>query len=242
MTTLRYTCLLVGWAFASGLHAQGVSAAADSFFRQKIPMQSFDRQEWSRVSASLDYSQRKEPDASGTGFSLPDLRLGNLGPIVRAVTVVAAVALLLFLIYRITDDGYAFRPGDKKIRPSLRPDDMAAIEADLPDADLAHPLANAITAGDYPLAVRLHYLTILQLLARQGRITWKREKTNGEYLRELPPADWASAVADATRTFEQVWYGETRLSETAYRSVDNSFRQLRRRLAGADTGSGGAET
>jgi hypothetical protein len=233
---LRFAFLLLaGWTAAAALSAQP-APPTDSFLRRSVPLQSFDRQAWSRLTEPLDYPLEEEPDAGGPDFSLPGFRLDWLGPFVRAVAVGTLVVLLVFLVFRITDHAYIFRPGNKKTKPAFGIVKLAAIEADLPDADLEKPLALALDSGDYTLAVRLHYLSILQVLARNGWINWKKEKTNGEYLRELPPADWAPAVAAATRSFEQVWYGEMRLSADRYRSLESTFRQVHRQLTGKQTG------
>ncbi|AII52990.1 DUF4129 domain-containing protein [Hymenobacter sp. APR13] len=66
----------------------------------------------------------------------------------------------------------------------------------------------AETAGNYRLAVRLGYLQVLKQLTDQGLIRWQPDKTNHDYLFELPPGPLPDAFRELTRQFDYVWYGE----------------------------------
>lgn len=69
-------------------------------------------------------------------------------------------------------------------------------------------LTTAETAGNYRLAVRLGYLQVLKQLADQGLIRWQPDKTNHDYLFELPAGPLPEAFRELTRQFDYVWYGE----------------------------------
>jgi hypothetical protein len=69
-------------------------------------------------------------------------------------------------------------------------------------------LAEAESAGNYRLAVRLGYLQVLKQLTDLGLIRWQPDKTNHDYLYELPTGPLATAFRQVTQQFEYVWYGE----------------------------------
>lgn len=79
---------------------------------------------------------------------------------------------------------------------------------DLHGLDLAPMLAEAEQRGSYRLAVRLGYLLVLRQLSDQGLIRWQPDKTNHDYLYELPSGPLPDAFRELTRQFEYVWYGE----------------------------------
>lgn len=91
-----------------------------------------------------------------------------------------------------------------------------AAPEDIHGVNFAGALAEAETAGNYRLAVRLGYLLVLRHLTERGLIRWQPDKTNHEYLLELAGTPWAAGFRELTRQFELVWYGELPLPPAAY--------------------------
>lgn len=79
---------------------------------------------------------------------------------------------------------------------------------DLHGLDLDTLLTQAEDARNYRLAVRLGYLRVLRQLSDKGLIRWQPDKTNHDYLYELPTGPLPEAFRELTRQFEYVWYGE----------------------------------
>ncbi len=93
----------------------------------------------------------------------------------------------------------------------------------LPDARERSPLgwrahADALAAERlYREAIRAQYLSVLARLDRTREIDYRRERTNGEHQRSFSGSAARRAMfADATRRFEEAWYGEVPLDEAAY--------------------------
>ena len=79
---------------------------------------------------------------------------------------------------------------------------------DLHALDLDTLLTQAEADRNYRLAVRLGYLRVLRQLSDKELIQWKPDKTNHDYLFELPNGPLPAAFRELTRQFEYVWYGE----------------------------------
>ncbi|MBC7449019.1 MAG: DUF4129 domain-containing protein [Hymenobacteraceae bacterium] len=107
--------------------------------------------------------------------------------------------------------------------------DVALAESPFTD-DLAARLAEAEVRGDYRLAVRLGYLTALRQLADRELIRWLPDKTNQQYLRELPAGPLRDAFAPLTRQFELAWYGELIPTAPEYAAARESRAVLTRAL------------
>jgi hypothetical protein len=98
----------------------------------------------------------------------------------------------------------------------------------LHETDLERFLRQALTDTDYRTAVRLYYLSILKQYSLREIISWKKDKTNNEYLTEVRRSN-APTYADfraATLIFERVWYGEKVIEARDYAKIQPKFEQL----------------
>lgn len=84
-------------------------------------------------------------------------------------------------------------------------------------------IADAVSAKDYRLAVRLLFLRSLKQLADAGLIDWKADKTNTDYARELKNTEHKHGFMHVARQFEYVWYGDFPVAEPLYGQINISF-------------------
>ncbi len=101
--------------------------------------------------------------------------------------------------------------------------------------DLADRLAEAEAAGNYRLAVRLGYLTSLRTLADREMVRWLPDKTNIQYVRELPVGALREQFARLTRQFEVAWYGELYPTADDYATVRETRAAVARALGAASS-------
>ncbi|GGE94437.1 DUF4129 domain-containing protein [Hymenobacter cavernae] len=87
---------------------------------------------------------------------------------------------------------------------------------DIHAVDFPARIAEAEAAGDYRLAVRLGFLSVLKQLTDRGLLTWRPEKTNADYLAEVPAGPLHAAFGQVARQFEYAWYGELPLTAAQY--------------------------
>lgn len=68
--------------------------------------------------------------------------------------------------------------------------------------------AELMGSGRFREAVRAWYHAVLVTLFRSGLLHYRKDRTNWEYAYALgPELPWRPGFVEATRTFEQVWYG-----------------------------------
>jgi hypothetical protein len=68
--------------------------------------------------------------------------------------------------------------------------------------------AELMGAGRFREAIRAWYHAVLVSLFRVGALHYRKDRTNWEYAYALPSSvPWRAGFVDATRTFEQEWYG-----------------------------------
>jgi len=108
--------------------------------------------------------------------------------------------------------------------------DFELVHEDIRGLDFDRLIDEAVAARDYRRAVRLLYLKTLKTLAARNLIDWQRDKTNHEYINELPQPTLRRAFAHLTTLFEYVWYGDFTVDEAVYGRVRESFVRFDKEL------------
>jgi hypothetical protein len=91
-------------------------------------------------------------------------------------------------------------------------------------------------AGRFREAIRAWYHAVLVSLFRVGALHYRKDRTNWEYAYALPSGiPWREGFLDATRTFEQEWYGRR---NTAVETAESYERRAQAILAELRQGAG----
>ncbi len=91
-------------------------------------------------------------------------------------------------------------------------------------------LDKAIAAGNYRLAVRLLYLRLLKQLTDKGKIRYREESTNADYLAQLFKTQLYSDFFRVTRHYEYSWYGLFPVSEQVFTTIRHEFEKLEAKI------------
>ena len=159
-----------------------------------------DREKWEELTKELDYPVPILPEEEE---EIRPASSRSWGTVLKVGAVIVSVALIAFLLSQLLSGTSLFAPANRKIQTSLEVS-LEEIEERLLEADIPDHLREAIRAGDYKMAVRLHYLALIQSLAHRRLIRWEREKTNGDYLRELQSQPFFADFREMTLVFEQI--------------------------------------
>lgn len=133
---------------------------------------------------------------------------------VLVIVKLSGIQLDSFLSRKERNTGIPYQVGEETIHPD----------------DFPVRIEEAKAAGNYRLAVRLHYLYLLKSLSDKGLIQWHPEKTNHEYLNELPQEMMRDLFRRSTRVFEYVWYGNFPIDREGFEQADREFTNLRAKL------------
>ncbi len=150
---------------------------------------------------------------------------GQFGAIVMFMLLLAAVVAFIVLIVR---NGL----GDRSREPaeSRMPDSVASPEAvtqrlplgiEPPEGDPLVKAAAAAERGDFATATMLFHAWMLAELDRQGGLTLRRGKTNGQYRVEVAGSapDAADLFATSCRLFEGVFFGQLPVDQKTFSEV-----------------------
>ena len=104
---------------------------------------------------------------------------------------------------------------------------LAEVEDKILEVDLDRILAEALLDQDYRLALRINFLIIIKMLAVNGNIIWKKEKTNWEYFNEVKDKNIALKFKEIITPFETIWYGEHELNENQYMRLQPMYESFK---------------
>ncbi|MBI1225852.1 MAG: DUF4129 domain-containing protein [Bacteroidetes bacterium] len=221
----------------------------ETYAEQSIQRHDFDEEKWESLKEGIDYSGKdpkkknqkakggankkgggkkskfEREDAESNDAELPNNGLKGLGQIFKVLGILVVVGLLIFLIVKMANGERLFGPKNNKIKPAVSQSEIDKIEENLHEAELLDPIQRAIAAGDYPMAVRLYYLAVLKELSLKNHIQWKRDKTNGTYLRELAGSPLFATVQEVTLAFERVWYGKVALTRSDFDQLEITLKK-----------------
>lgn len=233
---MKVTKLIIAFLFSmawSGIYGQNESTQATN---KEVTQEAFDK-----ISSAIDYTKtnkavrpkkrdkkkKKEEDKAeekeeekeknpNIFQSLPIFQV--LSYILIAMLV---VALLYFIFSRIENEKKFERSDTYHIEEEIE---------DINDVDTVSLLQKALERGDYRYAVRMQFLSVLQSLAKKEKITWRKEKTNHEYARELRRAEYAYDFQNLVNIFDYVWYGKREVTKELYAQIDQQYNSFKTKM------------
>ncbi len=204
---------------------------------EKINKQNFDTKIWKEEVSQLKYPKKKKVEKiekkknenltnRTTRSTNPDINFDfNLEKLLKGGLWFFVITLLLYvLINYIGGTKILYNANVRRKLPVALED----IETNLVAVDVESFLKQALKENDYRLAIRLYYLAIIKRLALNGAIVWKRDKTNGHYMRELRRAKHTKLqeFRNVTRIFEYVCYSDILFDKGKFEEVRIDFRNL----------------
>ncbi|MEO6914419.1 MAG: DUF4129 domain-containing protein [Chitinophagaceae bacterium] len=139
-----------------------------------------------------------------------------------------ALAVIAFFIWQLTKmhrSGMFNASRSDKMAYSISSEDIHQI-------DFAKEIAEAVSAGNFRLAVRLLYLQTLKKLSDESLISWRIDKTNLSYLNEVKQENFYQSFRSLTMQFENNWYGHIPIAREEYEQVTREFESLNNKLGG----------
>lgn len=201
--------------------------------------ESISNEQWQEAVKDIDYGsaepKEKEPEDKDEEVEKEERDSSSFfeifewgHPIAKVIAIILFVALIGFLVYLIiglflTRDVSIAGNSIGEHEMNLVLDDL---EENLHESDLERALRLALESGNYKAAIRIYYLAVIKDMSVQGLISWKKEKTNYTYLKELYDTPWHQEFSNATLTFEQVWYGNISIDRKSFELMTPHFQNL----------------
>jgi hypothetical protein len=97
---------------------------------------------------------------------------------------------------------------------------------DIDQSDYNALLQRAIANGNYRLATRYYYLSLLKKLSHNNYIEYHKDKTNSEYLFELKNKSMRSNFSYLSYIYSYVWYGESSVDEMKFKTIESKYKSF----------------
>jgi Domain of unknown function (DUF4129) len=172
-------------------------------------------------------SERRVHESRPVHYNGPRFAMNGLAQGIIWVLIIGAVIFVLAQLLKVNWAGLRKKKSDKAKVAGVGD---IPVEEDVTKMEFEDLLQTAIDAGKFRVAVRLLYLRTLRQLSDERLITWRKEKTNHEYLRELKDRNLRPGFSDVTLIFEYIWYGEIPVNKDDFNLARASFIQFEQTL------------
>lgn len=193
----------------------------------------FDSAQWRKIVGTTDFNEepKEEKKEAEAEYSLRPGPWGGMAlKVISYMIILAAGVLVVYYVLRHA------RITRKTIRNVDKPSDPDLPIEHIDEFDMKSQVDEALRAGNLALVVRYYYLGLLKKLNSAGKINWKKDKTNLEYLGELFSIGYLyTEVRTLTVAYETVWYGERQLSRVHFDQLINDFEEIHRRVGENNT-------
>lgn len=176
-------------------------------------------------SGSGDGTGMQEPPISkGTVPKLdsPDLPESNFkfglssfwGNVILITLLVLVVLVIVYFILK--------NKRNKEPIQALAENEVVFTNIELSELELR--LQEAFSNEDYRTCVRIYFTFILKELIRLRWISWKKERTNYDYILQLKSEENRVRFSHFASIYDLVWYGEYPLSLSEYQLLEKDFK------------------
>ncbi len=194
--------------------------------QQKNNSPLLDQEEWKKLADDIDYTENyktwspKNKDPKVFKRQRSKMTFNGIG-LVRIILYIIIIGVLVVVLYLILKNFLNFF--DERVPSSDLKNIVENLEENIHEADFETLLANALTNKEFKLAVRILYLKTIKQLADKEIIKWKKEKTNGHYIREIASPKTSSMFSFLTLAYENAWFSTYQVDEAKYKKLSRHF-------------------
>jgi hypothetical protein len=160
----------------------------------------------------LDYLRRR--------FHSVDAFLGNM-PFFFKLMLWGFLLFSLFIVVTKTGLYHVFYSDKEVNMPHYH---LGFIENQIHDYDAE--IQAQVVRQQYRMAVRLHYLKLIDKLRSKEYIRFSKDKTNFDYYNDLSSDYFKSKFYTVTQIFNHVWYGDMEIAEEQFLKFQQSFQSF----------------
>ncbi len=141
----------------------------------------------------------------------------DISRIIFTIIVISVLAFFLYLLLRNKVFNINKKIDNKELYQVLDEN------ADINDLDLDSIYAKVMNENNYKLAIRIRFLMVLKILVSQEYLRWEKDKTNGDYVRELSKTDFNPDFMHLVMIFERIWFSDIEINASDFGILNPSF-------------------
>ena len=152
------------------------------------------------------------------------------GSLFQTIAIIAFVIGIIFLVYILVGQGIVSPFSSKRSKEIQNSEDFTP--DDIENTNIDTLIINAENNGNYRLAIRYQYLSVLKSLSEKGVIEYKADKTNAEYQYEISELSYSKDFSYISYLYNYTWYGEFNVNDIEYNIAKNNFSNLKKSIRG----------
>ena len=202
-----------------------------------VGKKNFNEKKWKEIVGDVDYREALEEDEEQeekdehAGSDVRSPQLPWAGPLLKLISYAVIIGVVILLVYFIISNISV----DLHIKRTEFAENSDKPVENIETLDIDALLDKASREKNYKTAVRLYYLKLLKGLNERGMISWKKDKTNREYLTELFSRNFHfEEIRRLTLTYESVWYGDHTLRTDTFEGLVSRFESINQQINSAD--------
>ena len=183
------------------------------------------REEEKKRQAEAGRKSLKEPWIIRILINFFEFLSSTTGLVIMGIIVAGVV---VFIAYRlISGEGKLFARDARQMKKN----DGEVNEEDLLGSNWETKFQEAIRTNDIRMAIRYSYMLVLQMLQTRELISYRQDKTNIEYLRELEQGELSTYFRQMMRQYEFTWYGNYLPTPAAFQNYIQTYDSLKIKLS-----------
>lgn len=203
--------------------------ATKEYRATSLELKKFDSAKWKEIVGDADFVEKKKEEEKierkRSSVSVPWNSMW-----LKVIAYVAIIILCMVVIFYVIQ-GTKF---SRTIRSVDRPSDPDLPVENIETLDMQRLVDDALHRGELPLVIRYYYLGLLKRLNSSGKIIWKKDKTNLDYLTELfAKGFYYKEVRTLTLAYEMIWYGERAIQRTDFDRLISEFQDIHQKVGEA---------
>jgi|JI6StandDraft_1071083.scaffolds.fasta_scaffold172898_1 hypothetical protein len=203
------------------------SRGNERYFKKEIEEKEFDKAYWKKEEKKLNFKEKKKKEQKK--YLKPEMPTPSINPLlIKIILYGLLIAFLLFLLIWLGKSGLLFSGKSKKTDFEI---DIDHLENEEISEELDIYLKKALENKEYKIAIRIYYLKVLKSLQQQGKIYWKKYKTNRHYENEMLEQEDYAQFKETTEIYEKTWFGKAViLSAEEFESFQEIFTNYLKKL------------
>jgi hypothetical protein len=203
----------------------------EDYLQENHNKKRLDKKSWKEITKGVSFDEKSDVVKEEPKEQSPPFQFSSTAA--RIVLFIIIILIIGFLIYRlvVSQDGLF----NKRIKKK----DAVAIE-EIPDEDdpfaidLETILKTLLKERKYREATRIYYLMVIRRLTENQLISWKKDKTNREYLQEMSRSENYSVFRQLTYAYEMIWYGEKNMDDLSFQPIFQKFDSFLQTVSGGN--------
>lgn len=178
------------------------------------------KQNWRKTVGETDFTETYTETQTNSKFNFKPSLGWIKSDLTRNIFTVIVLGILVFLLYLLLRNKvFNF---DKKIT-NKELYQVFDENADISNLDLDSIFSKVMLEQNYRLAIRIRFLMVLKVLVSQEYLRWEKDKTNGDYIRELSKTNLILDFKHLVFIFERIWFSDVEINASDFSILNPSF-------------------